>query len=249
MFHERPSDRQKRHGQFRLQGNRRRLLVGAVLFLAVGAASCELDGMGALGDAQFVYYCGAGLTEVQFPGYTDHGCSDEDWASTDRSVAVGARFLLVFSQYYEDYPDWVLRCDPTGLCQSASPASSVVVADSVLMYEGPFTMLALNEDDLVDFIQLNGVRPTALVAEVSYEDGETSHRSADLQPGQIVALRAYPLGSGGRLAGTFDYTWTSMNPSIATINEQGHLEAVSPGETVVQVTNGELDDELTVHVE
>ena len=163
-------------------------------------------------------------------------------------IAVGSEFAIVWSHY-----GWALYSIAFSPDTNLYPATPV--SERAATIEGPFTMLATDgweEDFVLDFVHLNAVEPTHLAAEASLDDdasGEDWTTELSLEVGQIGHLRAYPMGPDGWLAGVFDYTWSSSDPSIAkTHNYYCTIEALAEGETTVSVTNGRHSGELRVTV-
>ena len=87
----------------------------------------------------------------------------------------------------------------------------------------------------------------AVITEV--ERVEVSLPNSSLTVGQGAQAQAQVFASGGGGAANHSVQWTSERPGVATVNSNGWVTAVSPGETRIAASAGGSSGMVTVRVE
>ena len=145
--------------------------------------------------------------------------------------------------------DYDLDCDPIGATARYQAQESGLVS-----------VLGLAEDGTVaDFVTLSISSVTSLAVVRSCSG--SSSCGADVNDGDVVthgdvgetiALRVEPYAEGELLMGDLDYSWVSLDPSVAALTStEGHLatlELRQTGTAYVQVQGGGREDTIALQV-
>ena len=89
--------------------------------------------------------------------------------------------------------------------------------------------------------------PVAQAIHIVY-NGSTSSTSLTLKQGQTTLL-SYQVAPANTTAGTIE--WTSSNPSVVTVTQNGFIEAVGVGEATITISglNGKISDSIKITVQ
>ncbi|MCX4239941.1 hypothetical protein [Paraliomyxa miuraensis] len=241
--------------------------VGALLGVAMTGSCTEVGGSGSsqgeLGYGSFRWQCaGAGdITCVEgrvtgFPTKVALGSEVEMSFGLGSSVPVRtgwlelagssrARELSRSSNPSYDYIpdcdlDYDFDCDPVGATARYQAQESGLVS-----------VLGLADDGTVaDFVTLSIAPATSLavVRADAYDGDVVTHGDV----GATIDLRVEPYASGQLLVGHLDYSWVSLEPSVAAfVSTEGHLatlELRQAGTAYVQVQGGGREDTIAIEV-
>ena len=200
-----------------------------------------------------------GAEGVQFSGRTD-----------TLSVSVGTRLpavdadivrgpldnLLVTGVTVTSYPDTLFVGQSAPLSASVTPASGVAyelfwtsldpgvvsLADSVA------TGLTVGTADVVASAGAYADTVSVVVIPPPVDSVRVSPDSADVEVGSTRIYAAGLFDASGNLLTGRNVTWSTGDPSIATVNTSGGVTGVSPGTTTVIATSEGVSDQAVVRV-
>ena len=86
------------------------------------------------------------------------------------------------------------------------------------------------------------------IDEADISELRVSPESVSIGPGETVALLAYPLDETGAFLSGLDVSWSSMNPSVATVDDTGLVAGVSVGSAEIVASVGTLQASVSVSV-
>jgi hypothetical protein len=212
--------------------NRRTL--GFPLVAAAALAGCgSLGSPGSLSKGAFAYVC------TSNSGTTDVGCSSSLLSSRDvpASIAVGTHFDLQYGAVFGSDAPIVTTLAPVSPSLLATETALDAGATG-FRFTGPGTVAILAhaaDGSVVDFLHVTGV----VIDHVSLQDP----LGLSVMPFQVPAggamLRAVPQGNTGeQLAGEMAYTWSSSDPTVATVQGGGNgvtILPAGPGKATISV--------------
>ena len=223
------------------------------LLLALPACSDTYDfkpdpGFGELGVGVFLYRC-------PFGG-DPHCANGEDTATQfPRAFALGGRINLRYD--WRDDDDEHLG-DPLPQLQSAASSLLVRQGDGfTALVPGYAAVLAVTgNSQVVDLrhLHIREIDSLQIVPGDGDMTGSPGLSELDLAPGDRPGLQAIALDSDDvLLGGVLGYTWTTADPAVVAIlagSEGGlvRLEALTPGATVLTLSQGELSLQLPITV-
>jgi len=141
--------------------------------------------------------------------------------------------------------------------ESAAPDVLFVEGDHVRARAPGMSALLFVTDDgtVIDFLHVFVKTPTRLSLDRIAADGATESvtMSMDVLTGELVRLRATPLGDGQVLEGSLPIEWSVTPASVAEVLSDGQANkrrilAKAPGAAVVTVKAGNLESKLDLVV-
>ena len=223
------------------------------LLLALPACSDTYDfkpdpGFGELGVGVFLYRC-------PFGG-DPHCANGEDTATQfPRAFALGGRINLRYDWRDDDDEHFG---EPLPQLQSAASSLLVRQGDGfTALVPGYAAVLAVTgNSQVVDLrhLHIREIDSLQIVPGDGDMTGSPGLSELDLAPGDRPGLQAIALDSDDvLLGGVLGYTWTTADPAVVAIlagSEGGlvRLEALTPGATVLTLSQGELSLQLPITV-
>lgn len=89
---------------------------------------------------------------------------------------------------------------------------------------------------------------TVTVTEVPVESVVLDPQTLDLKPGEEASLSATVLDADGAELADREVRWSTDSPSVAVVDQNGFVVAISPGEATITATSGEASAPATVTV-
>jgi hypothetical protein len=212
--------------------NRRTL--GFLLVAAAALAGCgPLGSPGSLSKGAFAYVC------TSNSGMVDAGCTSSFLTSSDvpASIAVGTHFDLQYGAVFDSDAPIVTSLAPVSPSLLAGEPSLDAGATG-FRFTSPGTVAILAhaaDGSVVDFLHVTGVA----IDHVSLQDPVGQGVTPFQVPAGGATLRAVPQGSiGQQLAGQMAYTWSSSDPTVATVQGGGNgvtILPAGPGKATISV--------------